>query len=124
MGLSIPTFTTGRYVTSFVAGTQDLGPLRGLGRGAEDFAFLQFRHQSCWIPDRQPLVAGLLQLGEGGVLPLAGADMPAVVQRDGGDVLVQLQLTRRNRGLGRVECPEYLVELLIGCAGLLALEGD
>ena len=107
-----------------VTGAQDLRPRRGLGQGAEDFTLGQPGDQRGRVPDGQPLVAGLLQLGGGGVLPFAGADLPAVVQRDRGGVLLQRQLAAFHRGFDRVQCLEYLFELLIGRAGVLALKRD
>ena len=105
------------------AGAQDLGPLRGLGRGAEDFGVGEAGHQQFRAPDRLPLLVRLLQLRGHGVLPLAGTDLPAVVQRDRGGVLLQLQLAGGHRGFCRVERFEHGLEPFIGRTGILAFEG-
>ena len=108
-----------------VTGAQDVGPRRRLGSKVPRISpSARSGTRQRRVPDRQPLVAGLLQLGGDGVLPLSGADLPAVVQRDRGRIGLQRHLAAFHRGLVRAQCPEYLLELLVGRAWVLAVKGD
>ena len=91
---------------------------------AEYLPLRQVRHQDARVPHGQPFLAGLLELGGDRVLPLIRTDLPAVGQRDRGRAGFQFQLAGLHRRLGRFKGLEYLFELVVGCAGVLALEGD